>query len=296
MSVKKPEPTPYHHKAPMRFQDFEIYYNKDTVLTHIVENKHDYYEFYFLISGSVTYDIDDVSYQLKSGDVILLAPNQVHKALINTQDGSPYERFVLWLSPSYLERLSSQKTDLLLPFQNTYITKSHLSLAPDMKLIIHTLLNHLYTCSLSQEYGADLMINSYIIELLVHIARIKLFQKDFYFEKHFVSNDKNSKLLIDILSYIDEHIYEELRIEEITLKFFISRSHLAKLFTKEIGLPIHQFIIKKKLFLARQDLLSGMSVNDICSKYNFGNYSSFFRAFKLEFGQSPSKLKRQNNA
>lgn len=118
-----------------------------------------------------------ISYHLKEGDIILVSPHQLHKAQINTQENLPYERFVLWLDPSYLKRISSHKTDLFIPFQKNYITKPHLCLSPNSKLTIQNLLNQLYTCQTSQEYGSDLMINSYIIELLVHIARIKLFQK-----------------------------------------------------------------------------------------------------------------------
>lgn len=137
--------------------------------------------------------------------------------------------------------------------------------------------------------------NSYVIELLVHIAKIKLFQQDSYFEQRLSENMGNNSLVLNVLNYINEHIYEEIRIQDITDSLFVSRSYLSKIFNEEMGLSLHQFIIKKKLFLARQDLLTGIPVRDICHKYSFGNYSSFFRAFKLEFGQSPRMVKKTLN-
>ncbi len=291
MTIKKEQPTPYYHKPPMRLRDFEIYHNKDYSLEHVVKNSHPYYEFYFLISGDVTYIVEEKEYYLKSGDVILISPHQEHEAFINVKKKQPYERYVLWLNPEYLKRLSSKKTNLLLPFEKIFFYSSHLTLMPDMKIIISNLLEHIFIESVSNEYGADLLTNSHIIELLVHIAKIKLFQRIFY-DKYIVENKKNAPIIMDILFYINENIYENILIEDISSQFFISRSHLSKIFQEDIGISIHQFIIKKKLFLAKQDLLNGQPVNDVCTKYNFGNYSSFFRAFKLEFGQSPRDFKR----
>lgn len=291
---KKAQPTSYYHKPPLRYRNFEIHYNKDHALKHIVKNSHEYYEFYFLISGDVTYYVDSIQYHLHSGDVVLIAPGQIHEAFINV-GSQAYERYVLWLNPVYLSKLSSDITDLLLPFEKTYISSARISLTPDKKLGIHNLLERILISSTSQEYGSDLLTNSYIIELLVHIAKIKLFQRDYYLERALINDQKNSSLVSDILSYIDEHIYEDIPIEHLASLFFVSRSHISKVFNEEIGISLHQFIIKKKLFLARQDLLSNVSINQICSKYNFGNYSSFFRAFKQEFGQSPREFKKSSS-
>lgn len=123
---------------------------------------------------------------------------------------------------------------------------------------------------------------------------LNYFKKSFLFGERLHLKCKNSQLIADIISYIDEHIYDEISVKDITSSFFISRSYLYKLFLQEIGLSIHQFIIKKKLFLARQELLDNTSITDISTKYSFGNYSSFYRNFLLEFGQSPQSFKKQN--
>lgn len=293
MTEKKILPSPYYHKPPLRFKNFEIHYNKDRALGHIVKNSHDYYEFYFLISGEVTYYVEGHPCHLMPGDVILINPGQVHEAVIHTENSPDYERYVLWLNPAYLERLSSDITDLSVPFEKSYISNCRLSLPPDVKHVVSRLLEMILISSVSQEYGADLITNSYIIELLVLIARTKLFQRDYYFKEPFAERAGGSNVVPDVLNYINEHIYETLPVEQIASRFYISRSYLAKIFHEEIGLSLHQFIIKKKLFLARQDLQNGMSVNDICQKYHFGNYSSFFRAFKREFGQSPRAVKKE---
>lgn len=288
---KKREPLPYYHKPPMRFRDFEIHYNRDYKLNHIVNNVHDYYEFYFLISGDVTYYIEQNEYHLKPSSIILIAPGQRHHATINTRSGQPYERYVLWLDPGYLKRLSSGKSDLALPFEKTYITSAHIPLTRSMEMIINNLLELILNSSVSLEYGSDLLTNTYIVELLIHLARIKLFQQSSGLEHRLENGGGNTPVISSALSYINNHILENIKLQDITDYLYVSRSYLSKRFSEEIGLSVHQFIIKKKLFLARQELLSGMSVTEVCQKYNFGNYSSFYRAFKAEFGLSPRSLK-----
>ncbi|HIQ73507.1 MAG TPA: helix-turn-helix domain-containing protein [Candidatus Cottocaccamicrobium excrementipullorum] len=287
---EKLEPTPYYHKPPMRNQDYEIYYNKDDALDHIAENKHAYYEFYFLISGDVTYYIQEQEYNLKPGAIMLIAPSQYHHAVINIHSGQPYERYVLWLNPDYLKRLSSDKTDLFLPFQKTHATSAHLQLTRDMQITIHNLLELIFSGTHSQEFGMDLLTNSYVIELLVYIARVKLFQPNSDIPASSSANTGASPAVTGALAYINSHIYEEIRVQDITSQLFVSRSYLSRVFNEEMGLSIHQFIVKKKLFLAKQDLIGGSSMQEVCHKYSFGNYSSFFRAFKQEFGQSPRNI------
>lgn len=283
---KKTSPSSFHPKPQMQNNNFQIYYNKDKSLQKIDSHVHKYYEFYFLISGDITYTIDERNYHLKAGDVILIHPNQYHRASINTNINVAYERYVLWLHPKYLKDLSSPKTDLLFPFQKINLTSSHIPLTRDIQMLVNNLLQMILIHSNSHEYGSDLLTNCYIIELLVHIAKVKLFQQTIYFEKDF----GNNPIVLSALNYITEHIGEDIKVKDITDYLYVSRSYLSKLFSSTMGLSIHQYIIKKKLYLAKQELLSGSSINNIYQKYGFGNYSSFFRAFKNEFGLSPRSL------
>ncbi|MDO4439433.1 MAG: AraC family transcriptional regulator [Eubacteriales bacterium] len=296
MYEKKPEPSPYHHKPPMHFKDYEIHYNRDYTLTQIVPNKHNYYEFYFLISGDVTYFIDNRKYHLQPGDIILISPNQKHHAQISAETNKPYERYVLWLNPIFLDNLSSKKSNLSSIFQNTSISSSLIRLPATAYNILHSLLEKIFINTNSQKYGADLLSNSAIIELLVNLAQFRLFYTNVDTDTDIIQNvsvgNKNANSLIfNILRYINTNIYNTITINDICSYFYISRSSVSAKFQEELGMSIHQYIIKKKLFLAKQDLADGMNIQDVVEKYNFGNYTSFYRAFKSEYGHSPQKSK-----
>lgn len=288
--VNKITPTIFFPKPQMKNKDYDIHYNCDHSLKSIDNHSHDYYEFYFLISGNITYSIENTQYILQSGDVLLISPGQSHHALINDLNDK-YERYVLWLKPDYIESLSSSFTNLLLPFNKANFFGIHLHLSRELQMIIINLLQMLLMQINSQEYGADLLANVYITELLIHIARIKLYQHQTYSEKDFDNND----IVFNTLNYISEHINEIITIDDIANVLFISKSHLSKVFTGYMGISIHQYIVKKKLYLVKQELLLGHSIESVCSFYQFGNYSSFYRAFKNEFGMSPRALLKEMN-
>lgn len=282
---EKPIPLPYHHKPPMRFKNFEIHYNSDQDLTHIQSNQHDYYEFFFLISGAIDFFVDGHKHSLLPGDVLLIAPRQEHHSVIVR--GTPYERYVLWLDPGYVSALSSPSTNLSLAFQKSLASNGHITPDAEMRDLVHRLLESLLIASQSKGYGTDLLISAYIVELLVALAQFHLFSQPI---DTFSSAPMTKPIVKNTLNYINEHIYESISVQEIANALFVSRSYLSKVFSEEMNIPLHQFISKKKLFLAKQDLVAGTSLKDVVTKYNFGDYSSFFRAFKQEFGQSPKQL------
>lgn len=287
------EPSPYHHKPPMRFKKYEIFYNRDYIRTHMLPHTHQYYEFYFLQSGQITFHIEGHGHALSAGDIVLVSPNQEHHVSINSTK-VPYVRYVLWLDPAFVDSLSSTNTNLSSVFKASCIINSRLRLPDNLRSRIGQLFKSIFISSQSQRYGSDLLAGAYITELLVRVAQSSLFSLNsstHYGES--VMTNKNSMFMLSVLRYIDEHIHEEVHVNDICNQFFVSRSHLSKIFSEEIGLPVYSYIMKKKLFLAKQDIASGMAIQDIAEQYNFGNYSSFYRAFRNEFGQSPQSFKNE---
>ena len=288
-------PTPYHQKLPMGFKNYDIFYNLDHDLSKINPNQHRYYEVYFLLSGTVTYYIEGRKYSLASGDILLISPNQKHEAYIDNSSFIPYKRYVLWLSPSYVDALSSHRTNLSFTFQASYITNQQIRLSTDSLLHVKDLLKSIFINSKAQRYGSDLLTDAYITELLVHLGQLSLFCSNSLINYHpSESLSKDFSLVLKVLKYIEHHIYEPISINEICSHCFVSRSYLSKIFTKELGLPVYRYIIKKKLLLARQDIADGLAIQEASEKYSFGNYSSFYKAFCKEFGQNPQSFKMEN--
>ncbi len=51
------------------------------------------------------------------------------------------------------------------------------------------------------------------------------------------------------MDYIEEHLDEELTLEKLAGEFFVSKYYIAHIFKENIGLSIHQYIMKKGCLL-----------------------------------------------
>ena len=79
--------------------------------------------------------------------------------------------------------------------------------------------------------------------------------------------------------------------ERLADEFYVSKYHIAHVFKENVGLSIHQYITKKRLCLCQEAIRAKMNITEVYHAYGFGDYSSFYRAFKKEFGISPKEFR-----
>ena len=92
--------------------------------------------------------------------------------------------------------------------------------------------------------------------------------------------------------YIEEHVYEQLGLEELAKRLFVSKAHLARLFKKETGLTVMDYIRKTKVQTAQQLILqSEEAYVDIAGDLGFCSQSHFIRVFKKETGMTPKEFR-----
>lgn len=88
--------------------------------------------------------------------------------------------------------------------------------------------------------------------------------------------------------YIDEHMAEELKINDIAAAVGLSRTKLYEVFNAETGMGIAAYIREKRLLRARHLLKeTGCSVTQAAQQTGFSDYNYFSRIYKKRFGLSP---------
>lgn len=91
------------------------------------------------------------------------------------------------------------------------------------------------------------------------------------------------------VKYIDSHISEPLKIEDIAKHLHISPSYLMKLFKSKMHISVYKYITEKRLVFAATQIRGGVAATKAAEISGFPEYSSFYRLYKSRFGISPSE-------
>lgn len=89
--------------------------------------------------------------------------------------------------------------------------------------------------------------------------------------------------------YIHVHLHEKITTENLANVCNISRSYLSVLFKKELGISIHDYILKEKMNAARVYLSDGVSFSEIAYRLSFCSESHFISSYKKYYGITPGK-------
>ena len=99
--------------------------------------------------------------------------------------------------------------------------------------------------------------------------------------------------LIDkVLSYINEHYKEDLSLEQLAGHFYLNKFTLAKLFKEQTDRTVHNYIILKRISIAKQKITEGMLPSAVYQDVGFRDYSTFYRAFLKMEKISPKEFAR----
>ena len=261
-------------------QDFRLFHIKDQTKREFSYHYHDFHKVIIFLSGKAAYHIEGKSYYLKPWDILLVNRHAIHKPEIDFS--VPYERFVLWI------RDDINSTELLRCFQKA-IDRSYnlIRLDSGTQEKLKQLLYELEAALKDKKFGSELLGNALFIQFMVYVNRIFL-EKQYIYDVHSYSSDSQIE---ELLRYINHNLTEDLSIETLARKYYLSKYHMMRKFKEETGYTIHNYIISKRLLLARTKIAEGAPVLKAAQLSGFSDYTTFSRAYKKQFGTAPSQLK-----
>lgn len=268
----------------MRRDTFEIFHYRDPRPGFVEVHHHDFYEVYFLLGGEVAYWVEGRVIRLQPGDLLFINPMELHRPI--TDPEKPVcERFVLWVNKDYLERLSTPQVRLSGCFDNSLPNHSHL-IRPGSteRAVLMARMGELVRESYGRDFGSSLSAQGIFLQLMVQLNRLARGAESRQ------EGEELSPLVERAMQYISENLQNELSLEEIAGALFVSKYHLSHAFSREVGVSAYRYIMLRRLMLARQLLLAGEPAGQVCRSCGFSDYTSFYRAFKSEYGISPREL------
>lgn len=259
---------------------YEIFHYLDAKTRHLDAHYHDFYEIFFFLEGDVDYWVDGNLYHLESGDILLINPTELHKPIQRTEY-EKYERIVLWINKNYLSNIENGIFKECFNLNNPSHNKI-LRLNSSDKNLVFSLAKKLVNEYYSDEFANKLYSYGLLLQLLVVINRIS--------KSSNISKEKYSTatFISDIVTYINEHYSEKLSLDSLAAHFYINKYYLSHEFKNTVGTSLYRYITLKRLNTAYSYLSEGTSAAETAALCGFSDYTSFFRAFKAEFGISPT--------
>jgi AraC-like DNA-binding protein len=242
---------------------------------------HNRFEIYFFISGGVNYFIEKKVYPLKYGDLLLINSHEIHRPTFVS--AAPYERITIHFEPAVAQAFNSPRFDLLRCFTGRPDGEANrISLAPDQVGEVMKLFARMEGAVQEGEGGGEILKLSLFVELLVFINNAGTCP-----DNALTVPEK----LSPVLDYIETNLAGDLCLEALERRLFINRYYLSRLFKQYTGSTIHEYIIYKRISLAKKLLDEGHNVTEACQRSGFRDYSNFIRIFKKTVGISPGRYK-----
>ena len=247
---------------------------------------HTQYEIYYLISGKISYVIEGKTYDPAPGDIIIVAPNEVHALRIDGR--TPYERAVLLFDIGLLRELLLKigisdeeflfgKEGGLHIISGKTVEKYRLGEA----LIAVTEAD-------GDERYRKLVTVARILEFLARLDEMA--RCDGMMQTPPTSEDE---LIKRAVAYVDLHIGERITLDDMAAALFVSKSTLCHRFSRYMGISINKYVNVRKIHRAHTLMRRGLTASEAASRVGFDNYAAFFYNYKSITGSIPKDIKRQ---
>ena len=266
-------------------ENYHLFHLRDTAGQERDFHFHEFDKIVILLSGRVDYLVERASCTLRPWDILLIGHHVIHKAVID--QSQPYERVILYLDRKYVER-AMPETGLMDCFAQADKRQRYLlTPAEEERGALAGLLQALESAASDSQFGAQALRDTYVMQLLILINRVS--------RSHTAVSEAPSPQydpkIAAALSYINGHLTDELTVEALAERVYLSKYHFMRLFKAQTGSTVHAYVRQRRLLYAAQLIRTGVNVNKAAMDSGFEEYSTFFRAFRECFGVSPGQLK-----
>lgn len=242
---------------------------------------HNEYEIFCFLAGDAMYSVEGTIYRLNPGDILVMKNTEIHNLTLRKK--SPYKRITVHFKP--VEGISQ---DMVHTFLSAFIDRpiGHYNLYSSTHFQTD---QWMYYLNKMCEETNTIKQQVYLMALLQEISSSFPLLKE-------KAPSADSDIVNKVTHYIDRHLADSLNLDVICQRFFTSEAQLTRNFKKNLGTTVGDYILTKRLVLARDLIESGEKPTTAHLKCGFKDYSSFYRAYKKKFGCIPKTTKSGTHA
>ena len=269
-----------YEKRGYLLENFRLFHLQSPGGTNVEYHYHEFCKLLLLVSGRGGYVVDGQRYLLQAGDVVLIGSRCAHRPEL--EEDSTYERIIIYISPDFLQSSSLADCDLneLFSTRRTPV----LRLKESERKKVFTMATALERELSDDGFGREILCAGALLRLLVEIGRAQR-QAGSMNPGPVIPEDPR---VVEWMQYLDRQFAEDINMDELAERFFISKFHMMRLFRAQTGFTIHTYLMQRRLLAARQLIERGMLATEACYRCGFRSYSSFTRAYSKHFGTTPT--------
>ena len=247
---------------------------------------HDYYVIFMSLTDGLHYLVNDRIYEINRGDVMLFSDYDFYG--ISVSPDVVYDRFFITFLPYAVFPEKNGYAALLNCFAGRGEQASHkLSLDEDEQLEFIALAN-----SIEEEICAPLFgtigQSIALMNLLLFINRINARTEQ---ASAPVQRGRHSRIR-DVIDYINENYEHTITLDELSAVCYFNKCYLSRLFHRETGFSIHDYIVFRRLSHAIELLHAGHGIGEAARLSGFKSETYFITTFKKKIGITPYQYKQ----
>lgn len=264
---------------------FEIVHKKEKGGFKMPPHMHNAIEIYFNMT-----DVPNVLLGTNllpfSKDTLLIIPSYcVHKVM--SAEELRYERYILTINTGWLESVLGEtinnKYSYFKDSQNPLLIK----LEDKEKKQLVEKFDRLIRCK-EEKMFTKLNIFFEIMDWVHRITRMTSKTIAEYVGEY---PSGTAKTVSEMMNYINDHLCENITVEDIADSLFINHDYASRIFKKYVNTTVKQFITLQRITRAKQLLLEGNTVTQTQNLTGYNSYEHFFRTFKKITGMTPKEYK-----
>lgn len=276
-----------------------VYDEKD--LTSSIHS-HEFIQIYYIHEGMMQHEVEGQTDYLAKGDIFMIPPGIRHKSL--PVEEKKVEYYSIGFMPDFVNFSPAGDTflsEFLRFILLEYTVKSELHIKPRITFsdesfaLASNLIKNMVMENEKKQPGYISCIKGQLLNLLALIARE--YTTTQYYKKGKTTAKIYSDAILQSIEYIDQNFTKDLKIEDMTRKFLLSRTYFCELFKKFTGNTFNEYVNDLRINHAKMLLaISDMNITEVAIASGFNDISTFCRQFSRQINLPPSEYRKRINS
>lgn len=232
--------------------------------------------------------VNQKTYEMRPGRLFFFQPYQLHRVTAEVSEATPYIRTLLFFEPHLLDKSLLSLPQHRAIFQALWKSRhaqNVIDLQPEMSY-----LHHIFAKYAPRTVAAtNLAKDEDMTMLMLHMLEAISFSSNRGAEhSQQPSEYRPFSYSEQVMNWIEEHYAEDIQLADIANSLHLSKYYLSRIFQRETGGSLSEYIIARRIKQACRLLYStSLSIEHIAAQVGYPNASYFIRLFKKVMGTTP---------